>query len=119
MDTSTQIYHDRVKGDARVRLSEQLSRAGGDTTAARVELHIIEGLSIADTAILDFIQHHGIDLLVMGTMARSGIPGVFIGNTAERLVTHVPCSMLAVKPADFQTPIALPPEGSPHPTPYL
>lgn len=107
LDTSTQIYHDRVKADARRRLDEQLVRVSGGTPDAKVELHIVEGLSIADTAILDFIQYHHIDLLVMGTMARSGIPGVFIGNTAERLVTHVPCSMLAVKPADFKSPISL------------
>ncbi|HWB09317.1 MAG TPA: universal stress protein [Pirellulales bacterium] len=105
LDTNTQIYHDRVKADARERLTEQLARVAGGKPSANVELHIAEGLSIADTAILDFIQFHHIDLLVMGTMARSGIPGVFIGNTAERLVTHVPCSMLAVKPADFKSPI--------------
>ena len=119
LDTSTQIYHDKVKADARERLSEQLVRVGGESPAAKVELHIVEGVSIADTAILDFIQHYHIDLLVIGTMARSGIPGVFIGNTAERLVTHVPCSMLAVKPAEFESPIGLESEGKPRPAPYL
>lgn len=107
LDSSTQIYHDKVKADARAKLDEQLIRVSGGSPGATVELHIVEGLSIADTAILDFIQYHRIDLLVMGTMARSGIPGVFIGNTAERLVTHVPCSMLAVKPAEFESPLSL------------
>jgi universal stress protein E len=107
LDTNTQIYHDRVKADAHEQLSEQLARVAGGQPSANVERHVVEGVSIADTAILDFIQHHHIDLLVMGTMARSGLPGVFIGNTAERLVTHVPCSMLAVKPADFKSPIGL------------
>jgi nucleotide-binding universal stress UspA family protein len=105
LDTNTQIYHDRVKADARERLTDQLARVAGGQPPANVEPHVVEGLTIADTAILDFIQHYHIDLLVMGTMARSGLPGVFIGNTAERLVTHVPCSMLAVKPADFKSPI--------------
>lgn len=118
LDTSTQIYHDKVKADAHERLNEQLTRVGGPEPCAQVELHIVEGISIADTAILDFIQHNQIDLLVMGTMARSGIPGVFIGNTAERLVTHVPCSMLAVKPADFVSPIGERP-AKPHAGPYL
>ncbi|HET6884157.1 MAG TPA: universal stress protein [Pirellulales bacterium] len=105
MDTSTVIYHDRVKNDARQQLNEQLQRVAGQASLPNVELHIIEGLSIADTALIEFIQRHHIDLLVMGTMARSGIPGVFIGNTAERLVTHVSCSLLAVKPADFTSAI--------------
>lgn len=105
MDTSTQIYHNRVQADARERLEEQLAKVAGPNPPCSVELHIAEGLSIADNAILDFIRTHQIDLLIMGTMARSGIPGVFIGNTAERLVTHMPCSLLAVKPADFVSPI--------------
>lgn len=29
---------------------------------------------------------HGIDLVIMGTVARSGIAGLLIGNTAERLL---------------------------------
>ncbi|HVA48766.1 MAG TPA: universal stress protein [Pirellulales bacterium] len=108
LDTSAQIYHDKVKADGRQRLDEQLARVAGPNPSVKAELHIVEGLSIADTAVLDFIRVHHVDLLVMGTMARSGIPGVFIGNTAERLVTHVPCSLLAVKPADFTSPIGLP-----------
>lgn len=107
MDTTTQMYHEKVNADAQRQLKEQLTRVAGDAPAFPVELHVAEGLSIADTAILDFIERHRIDLLVMGTMARSGIPGVFIGNTAERLVTHVNCSLLAVKPADFVSPIHL------------
>lgn len=105
MDTSTQIYHNRVKADGHSRLSEQLARVAGPNPVAKVELQIVEGLAIADTAILQFIERRQIDLLVMGTMARSGIPGVFVGNTAERLVTHVSCSLLAVKPACFVSPI--------------
>jgi universal stress protein E len=109
LDTNAQIYHNRVKADAHRQLSEQLARVAGPKPPIQVELEIVEGLAIADTAILDFIERRHIDLLVMGTMARSGIPGVFIGNTAERLVTHVSCSLLAVKPANFVSPI--PPEA--------
>ncbi|MGH7138761.1 MAG: universal stress protein, partial [Pirellulales bacterium] len=107
MDTTTQMYHESVNADARQRLEKQLAGVAGDDSAVDVQLHVAEGLSIADTAILDFIGRRHIDLLVMGTMARSGIPGVFIGNTAERLVTHLSCSLLAVKPADFVSPIHL------------
>ena len=103
--TNTEAYHEQVKAEAHEQLTDQLARVAGGQPAA-AELHIVAGESVADTAILDFIQQQRIDLLVMGTMARGGLPGVFIGNTAERLVTHVPCSMLAVKPADFKSPIA-------------
>jgi universal stress protein E len=49
-----------------------------------------------------------IDLTVMGTLARVGIPGLFIGNTAERTLDHVDCDVLAVKPKGFVTPVRLP-----------
>ena len=47
------------------------------------------------------------DLVVMGTVARSGIPGLLIGNTAERVLRNVNCSVLTVKPDDFVSPIRL------------
>ncbi len=49
-----------------------------------------------------------IDLIVMGTLARVGIPGLFIGNTAERTLDHVDCDILAIKPKGFITPVRLP-----------
>lgn len=105
LDSSTKAYHDQVRGDARLRLQEQLARVTATMPGARAEIHVVEGLSIADTAILEFVESHHVDLVVMGTMARSGIPGVFIGNTAERLVTHLKASLVAVKPADFRSPL--------------
>lgn len=105
LDSSTRAYHDQANAEARQALEEQLARVSGGALAADVKIHVVEGLSIADTAILEFVERNHIDLLLMGTMARGGLPGVFIGNTAERLVTHVQCSLLAVKPADFHCPI--------------
>lgn len=105
LDSSTRAYHDQVNAEAREALEQQLARVAAGAATPSVEIHVVEGLSIADTAILEFVERNHIDLLVMGTMARGGIPGVFIGNTAERLVTHVQCSLLAVKPVDFHCPI--------------
>lgn len=48
------------------------------------------------------------DLLVMGTVARSGIAGLIIGNTAENVIDDVTCSVLAVKPRGFVSPVRLP-----------
>lgn len=44
-----------------------------------------------------FVVAEGIDLLVMGSVARRGIPGFLIGNTAERVLPRLPCSVLVVK----------------------
>jgi nucleotide-binding universal stress UspA family protein len=43
----------------------------------------------------------------MGTVARGGIAGLLIGNTAERMLRKLPCSVLAVKPEGFVCPVSL------------
>jgi nucleotide-binding universal stress UspA family protein len=48
------------------------------------------------------------DLVIMGTVARAGIAGLLIGNTAEAVFEQVECSLLAVKPPEFVSPVKLP-----------
>jgi nucleotide-binding universal stress UspA family protein len=45
------------------------------------------------------------DLVVMGTVARAGISGLIIGNTAEAILDQLACSVLAIKPPGFKTPV--------------
>jgi len=47
------------------------------------------------------------DLVVMGTVARTGIPGFFMGNTAETILNQINCSVLTIKPPGFATPVTL------------
>lgn len=60
-----------------------------------------------DLAIMNYVEQHAIDLLVMGTVGRTGISGFITGNTAERLLPRIPCSLLAVKPPGFVSPVTL------------
>lgn len=46
------------------------------------------------------------DLIVIGTVGRTGIPGFFIGNTAESVLQVTRAPVLTVKPAGFCTPVA-------------
>lgn len=48
------------------------------------------------------------DLIVMGTVGRTGIPGLIIGNTAENVMQTTSASVLAVKPSGFVSPVTLP-----------
>lgn len=47
-----------------------------------------------------------VDCLVMGTVARTGIRGFIMGNTAETILEQIECSVLAIKPPGFVTPVA-------------
>jgi len=62
-----------------------------------------------DAIIPEFVVAEGVDLMVMGTVARSGLAGLLIGNTAERVLRKLPCSVLTVKPDGFVSPICLDP----------
>jgi len=50
-------------------------------------------------------QQHHLDLIVMGTVAMTGMPGFIIGNTAEAILQQVYCSVLAIKPEGFHSPV--------------
>lgn len=68
-------------------------------------LHVVKGP--AEDVIPNFVDTHDIDLVVMGTVGRGGIPGLLIGNTAESVINSVNCSVLALKPDGFETPVKL------------
>ena len=61
----------------------------------------------ASKAIIRLAKRERIDLLVMGTVCRTGVAGFLIGNTAEKVLNEVNCSVLTVKPKGFETPITL------------
>lgn len=58
-------------------------------------------------AIVDLVDRLSIDLIVMGSVNRTGISGFFIGSAAEGVLASVRCSVLAVKPEGFLTPVVL------------
>ena len=66
-------------------------------------LHLVEGE--AGTAIPQLAAKEQIDLIVMGTLARAGLEGYFMGNTAETVLQRVACSVLTVKPDGFVSPV--------------
>ncbi|MCU0971535.1 MAG: universal stress protein [Gammaproteobacteria bacterium] len=67
--------------------------------------HLLKGS--AASVIPGFARRRRIDLIVLGTVGRTGLPGFFIGNTAENVLRQVGCSVLAVKPDGFVSPVTL------------
>ena len=68
-------------------------------------LHVIKGRpkDVVPTIARDL----AVDLVVMGTVARTGIAGFFMGNTAESILTQLDCSVLTIKPPGFVSPVTL------------
>ena len=67
------------------------------------KLHLLDGY--ATFKIPELAENIGAELLVMGTLGRTGIQGFLIGNTAENILFNVDCSVLALKPDGFVSPI--------------
>jgi universal stress protein E len=72
--------------------------------AGRYRLHCTRGNP--EQTIPQFVEQLQLDILVMGTVARTGIPGFIIGNTAENTLHELRCSLLAVKPSGFVSPVS-------------
>lgn len=84
-------------GEMRVALGEQ------PLTELRPITHLVKGEASAE--IPKMVQTYRADLVVMGTVARTGVAGLIIGNTAEAILEQVNCSVLAIKPAGFKSPV--------------
>ncbi|WP_334027689.1 universal stress protein [Alteromonas sp. P256] len=47
------------------------------------------------------------DVVVMGTVAKLGLPGFIMGSTAEDTLQQLHCAVVGIKPNGFQTPISV------------
>jgi len=104
---AVQLAHDQAAylEKARARAITHIRQALGET--AGVEPRLDVGLTSPTRAILEEVAQREPDLVVMGSVSRGGIPGLLMGNTAERLLGRLSCSVVCVKPADFACPVTL------------
>ena len=87
-------------------MSETIDKLGQDVLEyLKPKKHLIKG--DPRKKIPAFAEEIKADLVVMGTVARTGISGFFMGNTAETILNQLNCSVLAIKPPGFITPVSL------------
>ena len=103
-----QRYVDEVEDARRAALNDlvaPLLERSRDDEGPKLEPRLIRGAPRA--VIADQARFLGAEVIVMGTVARTGLHGVIIGNTAEDILNNVQCSVVTVKPDGFVSPIAL------------
>ena len=83
--------------------AQKMEKLVGEYSQVPLQDHLLHGKP--HKIIRKFVDDKNIDLLIMGTVARPGIPGFTVGNTAERILNHVNCSVLALKPKGWKSPI--------------
>lgn len=94
---------DEVAWTARRNLQEALTVCKKKPIESHIKLRIGDVAHI----VREYAEEIDADLVVMGTLARTGIPGLLIGNTAERVLQQLKCSVLTVKADSFIAPLAV------------
>lgn len=103
-------YVEQERQQHEARLDRLMGELTGDlgqdaTEYLKPQAHLVKGGPRKEIPAL--AKRLGADLVVMGTVARTGIPGFLIGNTAETILNQIDCSVLAIKPPGFVTPVTL------------
>lgn len=96
---------DEMERDSRDQVARLLDKFlqnhGTDIRAQHV--HVVRGEP--PSVIEGFVKGSDVDLVVMGTVARAGMAGMLMGNTAEQILNRIDCSVLAFKPSTFVCPV--------------
>ena len=90
-----------LREESKETLTQLFQEIGGQPKPANI--HIVKGE--ASEIIKQTIKDLEIDVLVMGTVARTGVPGLLIGNKAEKVLSDIDCTVLAVKPSGYVSPV--------------
>jgi universal stress protein E len=70
-----------------------------DVTPPKHRIHLVKG--DVGRVLPELARKKRIHLLIVGSLSRTGIAGWFIGNTVEKVLHKVSCSVLVIKPSDF------------------
>jgi nucleotide-binding universal stress UspA family protein len=104
----TRISKKKLEKDLRIaetfhrrKLEEFLHKV--DFSKVSHEVHLVK--DDPAHAIPQFAKDVHADTLIMGTVGRSGLEGLITGNTAEKVLNHIDCSVFALKPSGFISPV--------------
>jgi len=91
--------------ELRARAGEHIeeSTRGACDQDQKIEIHF--GRGDPASVIREAVAHLDPDLLIMGAISRPDPHGALIGSTMERLLDRVDCSILALKPEGFVSPV--------------
>jgi len=92
---------DETHADRTRRLDELIASVSCD--GVEVEAALVKDQP--KPALLRVAEKKQVDLVVLGTICRTGLAGKLIGNTAERLLNTIQSSVVAVKPPGFVSPV--------------
>ncbi|PQK95624.1 universal stress protein UspE [Pantoea ananatis] len=100
-DFDPSVYNDAIRGQHLVAMKALRQKF----SISEEFTHVEKGLP--EEVIPELSGHLGAGIVVLGTIGRTGLSAAFLGNTAEQVIDHLRCDLLAIKPDDFVSPITL------------
>lgn len=100
-DLEIAVIAKQLRDDRSARLEALVMPYSHSSTS--VQITMLEGN--AKKILPDFVNNNDIDLVVMGSVSRTGIAGFVMGNTAEYMLDKIQCSVLTLKPEEFKSPV--------------
>lgn len=91
------------QANVRTYHAESLSKLATERNLSHHHLHVKEGL--AEDQIPALAQDIDAELVVIGTIGRTGFTAALLGNTAEHVIEQLNCDVLAIKPEGFTSPV--------------
>jgi universal stress protein E len=70
-----------------------------------VRVELLEGSP--ESTIPRFVEENGVDLVVLTTHGRTGLSQFVMGSTAQHLLPLLKSSVMALKPAEFVSPVEI------------
>jgi len=82
-----------------------LNEYGQSLPLPEEQIHLAQGLP--EDVISEIAEEIDAELVILGTIGRSGLSATLLGHTAEQVIDNLNCDLLALKPAGFISPIKL------------
>lgn len=98
------VYDPEAIEKHRAALAGKLDGIAAQLRTSHPDLEVLTALRESQNparAICEYLTDSKADLAVLGTQGRTGLRSLLLGTTAERIIHESPCSVLAIKPADF------------------
>ena len=93
-------WDESIRSDARKKLQPYLDEA----KKAGVPVRVLILTGAPEEAIIGAARDCGVDLVVMGTHGRTGVPRFFLGSVASRVISKATCPVMTVHAENSQEP---------------
>ena len=100
-DFDPSVYNDAIRGQHLLAMKALRQSFSIDEKFT----HVAKGLP--EEVIPELADRLDAGVVVLGTIGRTGLSAAFLGNTAEQVIDHLRCDLLAIKPEGFTSPVEL------------